>query len=194
MLHITTQDGNTTFPNGDFLYCDEWVKEKFRALTENQLIKLVKNTDYNPISLRAFGKSPWDVLGNKDIFGPFGEKLLQAIFYGDFYTQPDSTPRTSMAMIPHIWLTKGGSVFLDLSNKLSEHHKTLFFDAETNRQVFQDSIDDEDPLSVEEIMALGSGIQRDFSPVDGSSSIVPVAMDTEEGDILIFLANCWHNK
>lgn len=49
------------------------------------------------------------------------------------------------------------------------------------------------PLTIESVM-LGSGIVDGFLPEHGSKSVVPVAMDTEQGDILIFLANCWHNK
>ncbi len=194
MLEIITQKNAASAPYGNFLYCEEWVKEKFRLVTENQFVKMLKDDEYTPVSLNIFGNSPWDVLKNQKIFGDFGESLLKAICYTDHYTQPDGTPRTSMAMVPHVWLTKGKGVFGDIYANSSDFHKEMLFDAENNRQVFLDALDEEDPLSIQEVMSLGSGVHADFTPNDGSSSISLIAMDTKQGDVLIFLANCWHNK
>ncbi|MBD80308.1 MAG: hypothetical protein CL840_15440 [Crocinitomicaceae bacterium] len=194
MLKIITQKKPANDPHGDFLYCENWVKSKFRYLSESQFSKLIRNKGFNPIPMNAFGASPCDILRNQTLFGSEGEKLIEGILYDDYYAQPDGSPRRSMAMIPGYWLTKGGDILDELLKGRSEYYQETILDAVQNRERILDAIEEEEPMNPLEVLFLGSGIQRDFHPSDGSSSLTPVAMDTEQGDVLIFFANTWHNR
>ena len=194
MLNIIPQKAPATHPYGDFIYCEDSVKTLFRYLTEDEYKTLMANEEFNPVPFGHFGDTARDILLKTDIFGAEGANLLSAIQYSDFVTMPDGSERKSLALTPRIWLTKGGDTFTAVIEGVATWRKNIMLDASWNRSdMVAKEYNELNPYSMEQIM-LGSGLPAGFYPEHGSSSVVPVAMDTEQGDVLIFMANCWHNK
>lgn len=194
MLELIQQAQPATHPYGDFFYGDDSIKSLFRFLTEDEYKVLMADTEYNPVPFSYFGDTARDILLKSEIFGNAGAKLLSDIQYTDFVTLPDGTDRKSLAMTPRIWLTKGGETFAKAIEKVANWRKEAILDADWNRShMVSKEYNDLKPFNMEKIM-LGSGIPSGLFPEHGSQSVVPVAMDTKQGDVLIFMANCWHNK
>ncbi len=194
MLSIITQPASATHPYGDFLYCQEKEQKLFRFLEKEEYESLIKNEEYNPVPFYYFGDTARDVLLNKNIFGDAGPELLSTLQYTDFVTMPNGDTRYSLAMTPRIWLTKGGEVFNNAVSPFEGWRRESIFDHAWNRSHMVAKDYNELKPFTNELIMLGSGVVDGFLPEHGSKSVVPVAMDTEQGDILIFLANCWHNK
>lgn len=194
MLTIKPQEKQASHPYGDFIHCQEPERQLFRFLDEASYTALVKSEEYNPVPFSYFGDTAREILLNKGIFGDVGTQLLSSLQYPDFVKMPDGSTRYSLSMSPRIWLTKGGETFKNAIPSFEGWKREAILDVGWNRSHMVTTEYGELKPYKTELTMLGSGIIEGFLPQHGSNSIVPVAMDTEQGDILIFLANCWHNK
>jgi hypothetical protein len=194
MLTIIPQEAPATHPHGEFICSNPDARSLFRYLSKDDYDALVRGKTNNPVHLSCFGETARDILLKESIFGKSGKALIDTFSYSDFVKLPDGSARTSMAIVPRLWVTKNSDVFKSAIEPLSDWRKDTVLDASWNRSsIVIQNYHDIKPYSIEQTM-LGSGIVEGVLPEHGINSIVPVAMDTEEGDILIFLANCWHRK
>jgi hypothetical protein len=194
MLTIIPQEAPATHPHGEFACASPSARSLFRFLSQEDYYALVRDETNNPVHLSCFGETARDILLKESIFGKSGRGLIDAFSYPDFVKMPDGSTRTSMAIVPRLWITKNSDAFKAAIEPLSDWRKDTVLDASWNRSpIVIQNYHNIKPYSIEQTM-LGSGIVEGALPEHGINSIVPVAMDTEQGDTLVFLANCWHRK
>lgn len=195
MLKILKQPKALSANNGDFIYTEPSVNGYFRTIDEKEYYGLQAAKDGVLVPFGLFGDSAVKVMGNEQIFGSFGKELFAEMQYDDYVPLPGGELRASVAMVPLLWFTHKGEAFGAAVAKLPPYLRdTANDDGFLRSQLVAKNYRNLVPNNLDKVL-MGSGYMMDgFYPEHGSSAIVPVAMDTQEGDVLIFAAHCWYNK
>lgn len=180
MFKIKNRNAVIQHPYGDFLYGDG-IQEYIRMFKKKDIV------DKNVLNLGYFDYNKWAAIQKMGVFDPIQLEMLRTMGKYDC----EYTNRDYDGFLPLC-------IFSDDIEKYITNKNAWWYDMAIDKSwnlAPDDEYEDAAILGDIEHVMMGSGYASGFITNDGSYSHVPVLMDIEDtNDVIYGVALCWHNK